>query len=113
MKENRLDGLYLGRQDGDELTYAGKVDHGFSSDLAPKFYPAVSSLLAFGFSQVPTASAYLRYSDSRKTLGRRFFHSSQVIRGSSGNSFKIRRSPAVFRLAFSLQAGPPPKRTAS
>jgi hypothetical protein len=48
MKENRLDGLYLGRQDGDELTYAGKVDHGFSSDLAPKFYPAVSSLLAFG-----------------------------------------------------------------
>ena len=31
MKENRLDGLYLGRQDGDELTYAGKVDHGFSS----------------------------------------------------------------------------------
>lgn len=47
MKETRLDGLYLGRQDGDELTYAGKVDHGFSSDLAPKFYPAVSSLLAF------------------------------------------------------------------
>jgi bifunctional non-homologous end joining protein LigD len=28
----RFDGLYLGHQDGDELIYAGKVDHGFSSD---------------------------------------------------------------------------------
>jgi hypothetical protein len=45
MKENRLDGLYLaGRMATNSLT----PDHGFSSDLAPKFYPAVSSLLAFG-----------------------------------------------------------------
>jgi ATP-dependent DNA ligase len=29
---NRFDGLYLGRQSGDELHYAGKVEHGFSAD---------------------------------------------------------------------------------
>ena len=32
MKDNRFDGLYLGRQSGDELHYAGKVEHGFSAD---------------------------------------------------------------------------------
>jgi hypothetical protein len=58
MKENRRDGLYLGRQDGDELTYAGKVDHGFSSDLAPKFYPAVSSLLAFGLPYLAVGASW-------------------------------------------------------
>jgi bifunctional non-homologous end joining protein LigD len=29
LKENRFDGLYIGRQEGDDLIYAGKVDHGF------------------------------------------------------------------------------------
>jgi bifunctional non-homologous end joining protein LigD len=34
LKENHFDGLYLGRQEGDQLLYAGKVDHGFSRDSA-------------------------------------------------------------------------------
>jgi bifunctional non-homologous end joining protein LigD len=28
IKENKFDGLYLGRRKGEELIYAGKVDHG-------------------------------------------------------------------------------------
>jgi bifunctional non-homologous end joining protein LigD len=32
MKENRFDGIFVGRQKGDELVYAGKVDHGFTPD---------------------------------------------------------------------------------
>src|SRR6202035_1084031 len=28
MKENKFDGLYLGRRSGEGLVYAGKVDHG-------------------------------------------------------------------------------------
>jgi bifunctional non-homologous end joining protein LigD len=34
LKENRFDGLYIGRQKGDELIYAGKVDHGFDNASA-------------------------------------------------------------------------------
>ncbi|WP_458163535.1 ATP dependent DNA ligase [Bradyrhizobium sp. 18BD] len=29
IKDNRFDGIYVGRQNGDELVYAGKVEHGF------------------------------------------------------------------------------------
>jgi bifunctional non-homologous end joining protein LigD len=29
MKDNRFDGLYVGRLKGDNLVYAGKVDRGF------------------------------------------------------------------------------------
>ncbi len=32
LKQNRFDGLYLGRRKGEVLQYAGKVDHGFTSD---------------------------------------------------------------------------------
>jgi bifunctional non-homologous end joining protein LigD len=28
LKENKFDGIYLGRHKGKELVYAGKVDHG-------------------------------------------------------------------------------------
>ena len=31
LREKRFDGIYLGRQKGRELVYAGKVDHGFDS----------------------------------------------------------------------------------
>jgi bifunctional non-homologous end joining protein LigD len=31
---NKWDGLYLGRRKGDDLVYAGKVDHGFDNDIA-------------------------------------------------------------------------------
>jgi bifunctional non-homologous end joining protein LigD len=34
MKGNRFDGLYVGRRKGNELIYAGKVDHGFDIDVA-------------------------------------------------------------------------------
>jgi bifunctional non-homologous end joining protein LigD len=36
-KGNRFDGLYIGRQEGDELIYAGKVDHGFDNASAKDF----------------------------------------------------------------------------
>jgi bifunctional non-homologous end joining protein LigD len=32
LKENRFDGLFLGRLEGGQLRYAGKVDHGFTPD---------------------------------------------------------------------------------
>jgi bifunctional non-homologous end joining protein LigD len=31
---SKWDGLYLGRRKGDDLVYAGKVDHGFDNDIA-------------------------------------------------------------------------------
>jgi bifunctional non-homologous end joining protein LigD len=34
MKGTKFDGLYVGRREGDELIYAGKVDHGFDNDIA-------------------------------------------------------------------------------
>jgi bifunctional non-homologous end joining protein LigD len=34
MKGNQFDGLYVGRRKGNELVYAGKVDHGFDNDIA-------------------------------------------------------------------------------
>jgi bifunctional non-homologous end joining protein LigD len=45
LKENRFDGLYIGRQEGDELIYAGKVDHGFdkisTEDLQARLKPLI------------------------------------------------------------------------
>jgi ATP dependent DNA ligase C terminal region len=45
LKENRFDGLYVGRLKGKELIYAGKVDHGFDSasakDLQARLKPLV------------------------------------------------------------------------
>jgi bifunctional non-homologous end joining protein LigD len=29
LKENKFDGIYVGRHKGKNLVYAGKVDHGF------------------------------------------------------------------------------------
>lgn len=29
MKGNKFDGLYIGRVKGNDLVYAGKIDHGF------------------------------------------------------------------------------------
>ena len=44
-KENRFDGLYIGRRKGDELVYAGKVDHGFdkasAKDLQARLKPLI------------------------------------------------------------------------
>jgi bifunctional non-homologous end joining protein LigD len=45
LKESRFDGLYIGRRDGDELIYAGKVDHGFddasAKDLQARLKPLI------------------------------------------------------------------------
>ncbi len=45
MKENKFDGLYLGRRSGEGLVYAGKVDHGFdgvsAKDLEARLKPLV------------------------------------------------------------------------
>jgi bifunctional non-homologous end joining protein LigD len=45
IKENKFDGLYLGRRKGQHLIYAGKVDHGFDSasanDLQTRLKPLV------------------------------------------------------------------------
>jgi bifunctional non-homologous end joining protein LigD len=44
-KQNRFDGLFVGRLKGKELIYAGKVDHGFDSasakDLQARLKPLI------------------------------------------------------------------------
>jgi bifunctional non-homologous end joining protein LigD len=51
MKDNRFDGLYLGRKQGKELIYAGKVDHGFSpasaKDVRDRLTPLVQKTQAY------------------------------------------------------------------
>jgi bifunctional non-homologous end joining protein LigD len=51
LKENRFDGLYVGRQDGDRLIYAGKVDHGFTpgtvTDVRKRLAPLVQKAQAY------------------------------------------------------------------
>jgi bifunctional non-homologous end joining protein LigD len=45
LKENKFDGIYLGRHKGKDLVYAGKVDHGFDSasakDLQARLKPLI------------------------------------------------------------------------
>jgi bifunctional non-homologous end joining protein LigD len=45
LKENKFDGLYVGRHKGDDLVFAGKVDHGFDSasakDLQVRLKPLI------------------------------------------------------------------------
>jgi bifunctional non-homologous end joining protein LigD len=45
LKDNRFDGLYIGRQKGKDLIYAGKVDHGFDTasakDLQARLKPLI------------------------------------------------------------------------
>jgi bifunctional non-homologous end joining protein LigD len=45
LKENRFDGLYIGRRNGGDLIYAGKVDHGFDNvsakDLQARLKPLI------------------------------------------------------------------------
>jgi bifunctional non-homologous end joining protein LigD len=45
IKENKFDGIYVGRQKGDSLVYAGKVDHGFDAasakDLQARLKPLI------------------------------------------------------------------------
>jgi bifunctional non-homologous end joining protein LigD len=52
LKDNKFDGLYVGRLEGNELVYAGKVDHGFTpgaaADLRKRLTPLVQRTQAFG-----------------------------------------------------------------
>jgi bifunctional non-homologous end joining protein LigD len=41
----KWDGLYLGRRKGDELIYAGKVDHGFNDDSAKELQARLKPLI--------------------------------------------------------------------
>jgi bifunctional non-homologous end joining protein LigD len=41
----KWDGLYLGRSKGDELLYAGKVDHGFDEDSAKELQARLKPLI--------------------------------------------------------------------
>ena len=41
----KWDGLYLGRRKGDELVYAGKVDHGFDKDSAKELQARLKPLI--------------------------------------------------------------------
>jgi bifunctional non-homologous end joining protein LigD len=45
LKENKFDGVYVGRREGDALVYAGKVDHGFDTasvrDLQARLKPLI------------------------------------------------------------------------
>jgi bifunctional non-homologous end joining protein LigD len=45
MKENKFDGLYLGRLKGADLVYAGKVDHGFDGASAKDLQTRLKSLV--------------------------------------------------------------------
>ncbi|WNV10075.1 non-homologous end-joining DNA ligase [Tardiphaga sp. 709] len=51
LKENRFDGLYVGRREGNNLIYAGKVDHGFTSaavtDVRKRLAPLVQKAQAY------------------------------------------------------------------
>lgn len=51
MKQDRFDGLIVGRQDGADLIYAGKVDHGFTpavvTDLRKRLNPLIQKAQAF------------------------------------------------------------------
>ena len=41
----KWDGLYLGRPQGDDLIYAGKVDHGFDKDTAKELQTRLKPLI--------------------------------------------------------------------
>jgi bifunctional non-homologous end joining protein LigD len=45
MKGTKFDGLYVGRREGDELIYAGKVDHGFDNDIAKDLQARLKPLI--------------------------------------------------------------------
>jgi bifunctional non-homologous end joining protein LigD len=45
LKDNRFDGLYIGRQKGKDLIYAGKVDHGFDKSSAKDLQARLKPLI--------------------------------------------------------------------
>ena len=45
LKGSKWDGLYLGRRKGEDLIYAGKVDHGFDNDIAKDLQSRLKPLI--------------------------------------------------------------------
>ena len=45
IKDRRFDGIYVGRQEGAQLVYAGKVDHGFTSEDATELQKRLKPLV--------------------------------------------------------------------
>lgn len=45
LKENRFDGIYVGRMKGSDLVYAGKVDHGFDTASAKELEARLKPLV--------------------------------------------------------------------
>ncbi len=45
LKENRFDGIYVGRLKGNDLVYAGKVDHGFDKTSAAELQAMLKPLI--------------------------------------------------------------------
>ncbi|WP_448031564.1 non-homologous end-joining DNA ligase [Bradyrhizobium liaoningense] len=45
IKDNRFDGIYVGRQQGDKLLYAGKVEHGFEDTAVKDLQRRLSKLV--------------------------------------------------------------------
>lgn len=45
LKENKFDGIYIGRRKGKDLVYAGKVDHGFDKTSAAELQARLKPLI--------------------------------------------------------------------
>jgi bifunctional non-homologous end joining protein LigD len=45
LEGNKWDGLYIGRRKGDDLVYAGKVDHGFDTESAKALRARLTPLI--------------------------------------------------------------------
>jgi bifunctional non-homologous end joining protein LigD len=45
LKANKFDGIYLGRRKGDDLVYAGKVDHGFDKSSTAELQARLKPLI--------------------------------------------------------------------
>ena len=45
MKQNKFDGIYVGRRKGKDLVYAGKVDHGFDKSSTAELQARLQPLI--------------------------------------------------------------------
>jgi bifunctional non-homologous end joining protein LigD len=45
LKQNKFDGIYVGRMKGNDLVYAGKVDHGFDNNSAAELQTRLKPLI--------------------------------------------------------------------
>jgi bifunctional non-homologous end joining protein LigD len=66
LDEGKWDGIYLGRRKGDDLIYAGKVDHGFdkasAADLQKRLKPLIRKTQPYAKRSLTGASGWSRSS---------------------------------------------------